>query len=871
MVWSEWLAGLATQVNRAIAPRRSQSRRAVRPRLSELEAREVPSITPTYVEQTGPSNPFNGLDVGTDATTTLGDIDGDGDLDLVAGESSGSLLYFRNTGTSTAPVFVAQTGAANPFNGIMFGSGSFSNPAVGDLDGDSDLDLIVGESEGDFHYLLNTGSATAPTYAEQTGGANPFNGLTVASSFGTGYSSPCLADVDRDGDLDMVSGGSRGTIHYFRNTGTAIVPTFVEQTGGANPFNGIDLVGFSSPTLGDFDRDGDLDLVGGNANGEFSLYLNTGTGTSPNYVLQSGTANPFANFDVEWYSMPTLGDLDADGDLDLISGDTYGRFHLYEAVVVRTATMLNVIQQPMDNLAGVPLSPVVVQVLDQFGDPITNNEMVTIGFLSNPGGATLAGTVSVPVINGLATFNNLTLNKPGTGVALLAWTNSLPALATSAFDVFSTVKKFTVTTTNGATASAGSTVTYTVTAVNATNQPVNTFDGVVKLSSTDKNAVFGQGTSLNLVNGTATFTVTYKTAGKQTVTAADTGKGLIKGLSVGMTVTAGAASSFTASGAALTTNSKPYNLTITVLDAFGNIVKNYAGTVQVTSSAAATLPANYTFTAANAGKKTLAVTPTATGLRTITVTDTGNGGLTSSVTTRVLPDKGAAIDGTDLIVGGSPAADTIVVRPADESSNTVEVLINNVVVTGGPFTFMGSILVYGLGGNDTIQLQAFPGGGISLLQPAVVDGGAGNDKINASGSSATNMLIGSDGNDSLQGGSGRDILLGGMGVDTIKGGAGSDLLVADKTVYDTNVNAVIDLAIEWVTANDYLTRSRHVLGTLPAGANGATVLNASAITKDVGIDLLDGEGDEDLFLYSATGRFIDKLTGGAAGELFIGL
>ena len=60
-----------------------------------------------------------------------------GDLDLVVGNSYGSLTYIENNGTSTAPVFVQRTGGANPFDGINVGSGSA--PALGDLDNDGTL------------------------------------------------------------------------------------------------------------------------------------------------------------------------------------------------------------------------------------------------------------------------------------------------------------------------------------------------------------------------------------------------------------------------------------------------------------------------------------------------------------------------------------------------------------------------------------------------------------------------------------------------------------------------------------------------------------------------------------------------------------
>ena len=60
-----------------------------------------------------------------------------GDLDLVVGNSNGELVYVENIGTSTAPVFVLRTGSANPFDGIDFGW--YSAPAVADIDGDGTL------------------------------------------------------------------------------------------------------------------------------------------------------------------------------------------------------------------------------------------------------------------------------------------------------------------------------------------------------------------------------------------------------------------------------------------------------------------------------------------------------------------------------------------------------------------------------------------------------------------------------------------------------------------------------------------------------------------------------------------------------------
>ena len=87
-----------------------------------------------------------------------------GDLDLVGGEESGKLIYLENTGSSRTPEFVERIGTANPFDGIDVGV--YSAPALGDLDDDGDLDLVVGEESGKLIYIENTGTSTEPEFAE---------------------------------------------------------------------------------------------------------------------------------------------------------------------------------------------------------------------------------------------------------------------------------------------------------------------------------------------------------------------------------------------------------------------------------------------------------------------------------------------------------------------------------------------------------------------------------------------------------------------------------------------------------------------------------------------------------------------------------
>ena len=234
--------------------------------------------TATFTKRSGAANPLEAIDLSDNSIPELADLDNDGDLDLIAGDSGfNNLLYFENTGTASAASFTERTGNANPVQNIA--TGSFISPEMADLDGDGDLDLITGNQQGELAFFENTGSASSPAFTKRTGTTNPLNSISVDA-----HIDPELADLDGDGDFDLIVWGWYGAVTYFENTGSATAPVFTERTGEAMPIN---LIGgsYAPPVLTDLDSDGDLDLVALHISVELRYFLNDGTASDPDLIL----------------------------------------------------------------------------------------------------------------------------------------------------------------------------------------------------------------------------------------------------------------------------------------------------------------------------------------------------------------------------------------------------------------------------------------------------------------------------------------------------------------------------------------------------------------------------------------------------------
>jgi VCBS repeat-containing protein len=240
------------------------------------------SVAPNY----GPSN------------TVLADFDGDGDRDI---------LYFAN-GTHTYLTYdgTRYVTGTSPFTGLTSATQNIFLP--GDFDNDGDVDLVAWTGSQEIYYRNNgSGAFTAITNMALT----PFAGTEVPA---WGPSSTRVADFDGDSDQDILffNGDSKQFVYLQNNGGT-----YSQQ---ASPFTGLstDSTDPYTTVVGDFDSDGDVDVLFWNGSAE-AYYRNNGGGS---YTLTTDmSTTPFAGLAV----IPAFGpdnmeiaDFDADGDIDIL-------------------------------------------------------------------------------------------------------------------------------------------------------------------------------------------------------------------------------------------------------------------------------------------------------------------------------------------------------------------------------------------------------------------------------------------------------------------------------------------------------------------------------------------------------------------------
>jgi len=254
---------------------------------------------------------YNSIEAGKRSCPVFADIDGDSDFDLFIGQDEGKILYYRNDGSIYLPSWTPITQ-----NYLFIDLGTHTHPALVDIDGDSDVDLFAGEYEGNINFYQNQVTVPIPSWS-----MNTENYFAIEAD---DFPAPTFADIDQDGDSDLFIGRKDGKMDFYENIGTA-ESAFWNLIPGEYDF--LDVGTYVSPAFVDIDGDFDMDMFVGQIYGKIYFYLNDGTPQSPSWTLGSGD---FESIDVGWYSVPTFGDLDSDGDFDLLVGNEEGRICFFQ-------------------------------------------------------------------------------------------------------------------------------------------------------------------------------------------------------------------------------------------------------------------------------------------------------------------------------------------------------------------------------------------------------------------------------------------------------------------------------------------------------------------------------------------------------------
>jgi hypothetical protein len=319
------------------------------------------------------------------------------------------------------------------------------------------------------------------------------------------------------------------------------------------------------------------------------------------------------------------------------------------------ASRLNFAQQPTSTAAGATITPAVtVRVEDAGGNLTADTRSVTMAIGTNPSGGTLSGTLSNAAVAGVATFNNLSIDKNGNGYTLSATASSLTSATSAAFNIATgSVTHFTVeaSSVGGAIGAqvAGTPFNIRLVARDAGNNVVTSFTGAAVVTSNGTLSAGGGTTGAFTAGLLDPWAVTITNTGSDSITATRSG-GSEKGTSNVFAVNPGILNNFlveNAGGGTIPqqTAGAAFSVRITARDAFLNTLTSFSATAFLTSNAGlvgspVTTP---NFVSGVLASQSVTLTLAGSGNRTITATRSGGSETGTSAAFTVVAGPAAAV------------------------------------------------------------------------------------------------------------------------------------------------------------------------------------------------------------------------------------
>ncbi|MEI8137992.1 MAG: FG-GAP-like repeat-containing protein, partial [Bacteroidota bacterium] len=215
------------------------------------------------------------IEVGQNSFPVVFDYDSDGKKDLLIGtygyynivNLKAQLALYRNIGTLAQPAYSLIT---RDYANVSLQNLNNAMPTVGDIDNDGDIDMCIGTSSGQIHWLENTaGSGNLCNFSLFH--TNSFSFTTSSAA-----AAPQLFDIDKDGKLDLMIGTKNGRIAYYENTGSLSVPAYSlisNYFGGVDVKGDINLYGIDGYAVPYFYNEGvNTKLLVGNISGTIAYY-----------------------------------------------------------------------------------------------------------------------------------------------------------------------------------------------------------------------------------------------------------------------------------------------------------------------------------------------------------------------------------------------------------------------------------------------------------------------------------------------------------------------------------------------------------------------------------------------------------------------
>ncbi len=267
--------------------------------------------------------------------------------------------------------------------------------------------------------LANAGNLCAVTITAATGGAgiSADNNTNNASGVWTALTGPVAAET---------SGGSisAGTIVLNAPAGFVFNPyvsVVVRVTSGSST---------ASQNINGTPVNGTIPAVVGMNRTTITLLISTASTVANTLTWTGIQVRPVGGYPLAGGNITESGSSLLQG-LVLSSG-TWGAL----TEVAGAAARVGFAQQPTNAVAGAAIAPAVtVQVQDQFGNVVSNPANITVAISNNPAGGTLSGTTTVAASNGTATFNNLSIDKAGSGYTLSAGSSGLTGSISGSFNI----------------------------------------------------------------------------------------------------------------------------------------------------------------------------------------------------------------------------------------------------------------------------------------------------------------------------------------------------------------------------------------------------------------------------------------------------